>query len=33
MTKNKNNSINSILQHGRVVDKKCCLVFPISGFL
>ena len=32
MTQNKNNSTNSILQHGRVVDKNCCIVFPISGF-
>ena len=32
MTQNKNNSINSILQHGRVVDQNCCGVFPTSGF-
>ena len=32
MTQNKNDSINSILQHGRVVDKNCCGVFPTSGF-
>ena len=32
MTQNKNNSINSILQHGRVVDKNFCVVFPSSGF-
>ena len=32
MTQNKNDSINSILQHGRVADKNCCVVFPISGF-
>ena len=32
MTKNKNDSINSILQHGRVVGKNCCVVFPSSGF-
>ena len=32
MTQNKNDSINSILQHGRVVDKNCCVVFPTSGF-
>ena len=32
MTQNKNNSINSMLQHGRVVDKICCVVFPSSGF-
>ena len=24
MTQNKNDSINSILQHGRVDDKNCC---------
>ena len=32
MTQNKNDSINSILQHGRVVDKNCCVIFPTSGF-
>ena len=32
MTQNKNDSINSILQHGRVVYKNCCVVFPTSGF-
>ena len=32
MTQNKNDSINSILHHGCVVDKKCCVVFPTSGF-
>ena len=32
MTQNKNDSMNSILQHGRVVDKNCCVVFPTSGF-
>ena len=32
MTQNKNDSINSILQHGRAVDKSCCVVFPTSGF-
>ena len=32
MTQNKNDLINSILQHGRVVDKNCCVVFPTSGF-
>ena len=32
MTENKNDSINSILQHGRNVDKNCCAVFPTSGF-
>ena len=28
----KNDSINSILQHVRVVDNNCCVVFPTSGF-
>ena len=32
MNQNKNGSINPILQHGRVVDKSCCVVFPTSGF-
>ena len=32
MTQNKNDSINSILQHGGVVHKKCWVVFPPSGF-
>ena len=32
MTQNKNDSINSILQHGRVVDKNCCVVFSTSRF-
>ena len=32
MTQNKNNSINSILQHGRIVDNNCCGVFPTSRF-
>ena len=32
MAQNKNDSINSILQHGRVIDKSCCIVLPISGF-
>ena len=31
MTHNKNYSINSILQHGCVVGKNCCIVFPTSG--
>ena len=31
MTQNKNDSINSILQHGHNVDKNCCAVFPTSG--
>ena len=29
MTQNK----NDLLQHGRVIDKNCCVVFPASGFL
>ena len=33
MTQNKNDSINSILQHGRVVDNNCCVVFPTLRFL
>ena len=33
MTQNKNDSINSILQHGCVVNKNCCVVFPTLGFL
>ena len=32
MTQNKNDSINSILQHGLVVDKNCCVSFPTLGF-
>ena len=32
MPQNKNDSINSILQHGRVVDNNCCVVFPTSTF-
>ena len=32
MTQNKSDSIKSILQHGRVVDKNCCVVFPTSGY-
>ena len=32
MTQNKNESINSILQHGRVADNNCCVVFPTSRF-
>ena len=31
MTQNENDSINSILQHGRVLDKNFCVVFPTSG--
>ena len=32
MTQNKNDSINSILQHRQVFDKNCCVVFPTSRF-
>ena len=32
MTQNKNDSINSILQHGSVVDENCCVILPTSGF-
>ena len=33
MTQNKNDLIiNSILQHGCVVEKSCCVVFPTSVF-
>ena len=33
LTQNKNDSINSTLQYGRVVGKDCCAVFSASGFL
>ena len=32
MTQNKNDALNSILQHGRIVDNNCCVVFPTSRF-
>ena len=32
MAQNKNDSINSVLQHGLVIDKSCCVVSPTSGF-
>ena len=32
MTQIKNDSINSILQDGRIVDKNCCVVSPTSRF-
>ena len=32
MTQNKSDSIDLILQCGRVVDKNCCVVLPASGF-
>ena len=32
-TQNENDSINSILQHGCIVDNNCCVViFPTSRF-
>ena len=33
MTQNKNDSINSIVLHGRVVDNSCCVVFSTQDFL
>ena len=32
MNQNKNDSITSVLQHGRVADNNCCAVFPTSRF-
>ena len=32
ITQNRNDSINSIMQYDRLVDKNCCVVFPASGF-
>ena len=32
MNQNKNDSTNSILKQGRVVDNNCCVVFPTSRF-
>ena len=32
MTQNKNDLINAVLQYGDVVDKNCCVVFPVLGF-
>ena len=32
MIQNKNDSINSIPQHGRVVDNNCYVVYPTSRF-
>ena len=29
MTQNKNDEINSILQHGRTADNDYCVVFPV----
>ena len=32
MTQNKNDSTNSILQHGRVFENNCFVAFPTSRF-
>ena len=32
ITQNKNDLINSIRQHDRVVNNDCCVVFPTSRF-
>ena len=32
MTQNENDSIKLILQHGRVVNKNCCVIFSTLGF-
>ena len=32
ITQNEDDSINSILQHGRNLDKNCCVLFPTSRF-
>ena len=32
LTQNPNESVNSILQYGRVVGKDCCVVFSASRF-
>ena len=32
MSQNKNDSIESTLQHGCVIGKNCCVVFNTSGF-
>ena len=33
IAQNKNDSINSILQHGWVVNNTCYVVFPITRFI
>ena len=33
ITQNKNDSKKSMLQHVRVVDNNCCVVFPTLRFL
>ena len=30
MTQNKDDSINSLLQHGRIVNNNCCVVFTAA---
>ena len=32
LTQNQNDSINSILQYGRVVEQDCCVIFSAAGF-
>ena len=32
ITQNEDDSINSILQHGRNLDKNCCVLFLTSRF-
>ena len=32
MTQHKNDSTNSILQHDRVFDNNCCVLFPSLRF-
>ena len=32
ITQNEDDSINSILQHGRNLDKNCYVLFPTSRF-
>ena len=32
MTQNKNDSINSILHHGCVINNNCCVVLSTSRF-
>ena len=33
MTQNKNDSINSILHHGCVINNNCCVVLSTSRYL
>ena len=32
MTQNKNDLINSILQHDHVINNNCCVVFSTQNF-